>query len=659
MTGRLAGSKSSYLRKAADEPVEWYAWSEEAFERARKENKPVLLSIGAVWCHWCHVMAHESWQDKDVARIINEKFIPIKVDRDERPELDKIYQEAVNALTGRGGWPLTVFLTPDKEPFYGGTYFPDSPRHGLPSIKEILLAVSDAYEKNRKDVMNTVKEMMKIYAPGKLSRSELKAGYVSGAVEAMKDNYDMINGGFGGAPKFPFSEALLFLLQRYETDCDVDAWNMADHTLRKMASGGVYDQAGGGFHRYSTDSGWRVPHFEKMLYDNALLLKAYLVAYQKTRSDFYRHVSHEIVDFVFRDLVREPAGFASSIDADVHGEEGSYFVWTEDEIKGMLGNRADTFIEAFNVTKNGNFEGGKNILYMTGEIDRSKFENELTILLDTRYEREMPYVDTSIITGWTSLMSTSLLKAYEILDDYRCKDHAIKTVDFILNIMYKDGKLYRMYSDVPSVDAFIEDYSCLIEALIESFAAVQDYYYIDMAERLLADCDENFLDRENGGYFYVQKSDRSPMTQDKPVMDYSVPGPNAQMARNLIKLHYYTGEGKYREKAKELLEIFLDAAKPYPLGNATYFSALDYYANPPDQIIIAAENGEGMDFIHSVNSLICKRAVILYNDNTTRMLEEFEGKVPVGGKTTAYICRQGVCMKPVSSLDELKRIYRH
>jgi len=658
MANRLAGSTSSYLNKAVNEPIDWYPWGEEAFGRARKEDKPVLLSIGAVWCHWCHVMAHESWDDPEVARLINERFIAVKVDRDERPDLDKYYQDLVGALTGTGGWPLTVFLTPDREPFYGGTYFPDLPRHGMPSLTEILLAVSEAYKNNRGSVLRTAEQLKDVTRRAALPPGELSPSLLDAAMFTLKGSFDMANGGFGVAPKFPRSEALLFLLQYYESSGNRDAWLMADRTLRRMAAGGIYDQVGGGFHRYATDARWKVPQFEKMLTDNALLLRAYVEAYRLSGQAYYGQVARETIGFVFRRLVREPAGFASSIDADLHGEEGSYFTWTEAEITGILGDRANAFIKAYNVLRGGNFEvKGKNVLFIPGEVDKSAYAEEKKRLLDARNNRDLPFIDTAIHTGWTSLMVTALAAAYDALGDGRSLEYAARTADFMGKSMYRDGTLYRIYADRPSVDGFLDDYSCTVEALLGLYRSIQEPKYLELAIGMAEACDSKFYDREHGGYFYVQEKDRTPQAMDKPAIDFSVPGPNPQMALNLLKLHYYTGEEGYQDRARGVLEAFARDAAAYPMGCGTYFSALDYYLHRPLEAVVEADRAEGLPLVRLINGLTGK-AVVMLDTGEGGRLPAFEGKARVEGRPTVYFCVEGVCKAPMTDPAEVERFLR-
>jgi uncharacterized protein YyaL (SSP411 family) len=428
---------------------------------------------------------------------------------------------------------------------------------------------------------------------------------------------------------------------------------MADVTLRRMAAGGVYDQVGGGFHRYSTDAAWKVPHFEKMLNDNALLLRAYLEAYQRSGSTYFKQVAGEIVDFTFRRLSRK-AGFGSSIDADLHGEEGGYYTWTEEEIRSLLGDRAGPFMQAYHVEKAGNMDvPGKNVLYILGESDKSQFAAEKRMLLEARNMREFPYTDTSIHASWTALMATSLIEAYNVLGDVRCLDYAVRTLDFMMKDMYRDGTLYRIYTDRPSVDGFLDDYANTIEALLELFNASQDLKYLDDAVGLAAACDVKFHDKSGGGYFYVQEKDRTPMAQDKPCADSSGPGPNPQMALSLIKLFYYTGEERYMGRAKEVLETFAMAAEAYPIGNATYYRAVDYYLNSPLQAAILADAEDGLGLARLINSRVIKR-IVLMDNGKGRKLPIFEGKERMDDRPTVYFCREGTCTVPLNDPKKIE-----
>jgi uncharacterized protein YyaL (SSP411 family) len=563
---RLANSPSSYLQRAADEPIDWYPWSDEAFERARRENKPVLLSIGAVWCHWCHVMAHDTWHDPDTVKIINERFVAVKVDRDDRPGRPSL-PGGDTALPLR--WLAAHGLShPGQAAFYGSAV-PGKLNAACP-FTDVLNATTTCTETVAASAALSIFVQRYVY----LTPADSWTRYLPAVVSQMHDSFDPLYGGFGTSQKFPYSEALLFLLQRYESSGDKAAWGMVDFTLRQMANSGVYDHVGGGFHRYATDRAWRVPHFEKMLNDNALLLSIYLETFQMSGTSLFREIAEEIVTFVFRDLVREPAGFASSIDADVHGAEGAYYTWQEPELAELLGDgRVDYFMKAYNVTRGGNIGGANNVLYLSNEGDRQSFAEDREKLLAAREKREKPYVDMSIHTSWTALMITSFVRAYNVLGDRRCLDYARKSADFVISDMYRDGTLYRVYTDRPSVDGYLEDYACTIEALLELFNATQVVDYLGHAERLAGACDEKFFDRDHGGYFFVQAKDRNAMAQDKPITDFSVPGSNPQMAMNLIKLYYYTGNQAYLDSAQALVEGFFDMCRQYPLGHGTFFSA--------------------------------------------------------------------------------------
>ncbi|HUL62752.1 MAG TPA: thioredoxin domain-containing protein [Methanocella sp.] len=651
---RLANSPSSYLRRAADEPVDWYPWDDEAFDRARREDKPVLLSIGAVWCHWCHVMARETWKDPETATLINRDFVAIKVDRDDRPEIDRRYQEAVQALTGQGGWPLTVFLTPDRKPFYGGTYFPGRAKRGLPAFRDVLQAVHDLYRRDRGSVERAVNDLSQRYVYVSPRPTKIDPEYLETVVEQMHSRYDAANGGFGTAPKFPYSEALLFLLQYYEATGDKTAWDMADLTLRKMALGGIYDQLGGGFHRYAMDAAWRVPHFEKMLNDNALLLNAYLEAFQLSGSPLFRRVAEEIVAFVFRDLAREPAGFASSIDADVQGKEGGFYVWDEPELVGLLETeQAYYFMTAFNVTRGGNLGHGDNVLYLFNEQDRERYAGVLKKLREARDRREKPYVDRSIRTSWTALMVTAFVRAFNVLGDRRCLDYAAKTAGFIMARMCRGGTLYRVFADEPAVAGYLEDYACTIEALIELFNTTQNEIYLDQARQLVKACDEKFYDHEHGGYYLVQAKDRDETAPDKPVTDFSVPAGNPQMAMNLIKLFYYTGDERYLSQSQTLVEGFFELSKQYPLGHGTFFSALDYLVHRPEAIAVVAPEKEGRELVGLVNGKLIKRVTMLDYGQFRARPGIFEGKTAIDGKPTAYFCKDATCTVPLTDREDI------
>jgi uncharacterized protein len=651
---RLAGESSSYLKNAAGQPVDWYPWGGEAFEKAGREGKPVLLSIGAVWCHWCHVMAHESWEDPETARMVNEHFVPVKVDRDERPDLDKTYQEAVGMLTGQGGWPLTVFLTPDKKPFYGGTYFPGEARYGMPSFKEVLQAVSKIYMQDRSAVMKTAEQLKTLMAKSPAKKEAVDEGMPELVTGDIIAGFDTANGGFGKSMKFPYSEILLFLMQRYEDSRDDMIWHVVDKTLRSMAAGGFYDQVGGGFHRYAIDPAWKVPHFEKMLNDNALLLAVYLNAYRLSGAQYFRQVAGETIEFIFRRLAREPAGFVSSVDADLHGEEGAYFTWSEAEIRKVLGDKADAFIKAYRVEPGGNFEvQGKNVLYAPGEHDKSRFVVEKQTLLHARHQRELPFIDTAIHASWTALMAGSMAAAFDVLGDSRCLDSAKKSMDFMMDHMYRDGTLYRVYADRPSVDGFLDDYACTIEALIGLFRSSQEPRYLDLAVGLLGDCDAKFYDREHGGYFYVQEEDRTAMSMDKPLVDFSVPASNPQMALSLMKLFYYSGEQGYLDRAKELLEIFSGEASIHPMGCGTYFSALEFYLRRPLEAVVVADRDEGEGLIRLINGRV-EKAIVLLDDGHGKRRPAFEGKSKLDGKPTVYFCREGGCEAPMNDLKKIE-----
>jgi uncharacterized protein YyaL (SSP411 family) len=451
-------------------------------------------------------------------------------------------------------------------------------------------------------------------------------------------------------------------LRHYSSGGDRTAWDLVDFTLRHMAAGGIYDQVGGGFHRYSTDRSWRVPHFEKMLNDNAQLLNVYLEAYQLSGTHLFREIAEETIGFIFRDLVREPAGFASSIDAETHGTEGAYYSWEEPELAELLGDgRVDYFMKAYNVTRGGNIGSASNVLHLSNEDDRQRYAADRDKLLAAREKREKPYVDMSIHTSWTALMVTSLTRAYNVLGDRQCLDYAAKTARFVMDSMYGDGTLYRVYTDRPTIAGYLEDYSCLIEALLELYNTTQDRDFLGRAKDLLKSCDEKFYDPVHGGYFFVQAKDRDVLAQDRPVTDFSVPGSNPQMAMNLVKLYYYTGDETYIERAQTIVEGFFELCQQYPLGHGTFFAAMDYLINRPELVAIVAAGKEkdGRELVDLVNGKLIKKITMLDYGQFEVRPNVFEGRTMADGMPTAYFCRDSTCTVPLTDrqdiLEMLKR----
>ncbi|MDQ3929204.1 MAG: thioredoxin domain-containing protein, partial [Chloroflexota bacterium] len=561
MPNRLATETSPYLLQHKDNPVDWYPWGPEALERARAEDKPILLSIGYSACHWCHVMEHESFENPDIAALMNQHFVSIKVDREERPDLDSIYMEAVQAMTGHGGWPMTVFLTPEGAPFFGGTYFPPTPRHGMMSFPQVLLAVSRAYHEQREKVVQSAGEMrgfLQSSMADEPARIEPNPSILDDAARNMLTQMDRVNGGTHGAPKFPQPMNLEFMLKAYRRTGNTDLMTLAELTLQKMALGGLYDQVGGGFHRYSVDDVWLVPHFEKMLYDNAQLARVYLAAYQVTGNGFYRRIAEETLDYIMREMTSEEGGFYSTQDADSEGEEGKFYVWTPQEIVDVLGEEdGRVFNMLFDVTERGNFEG-HNILHLSrplqelaseANIDPEVLEDIVQRsrrkLYEAREERVHPGRDDKILVGWNGLMLRAFAEAASILsrDDYRTT--AIANAEFILSTMLEqlddiggEIRLYRTYKDGRAhIQAFAEDYAFYANGLVSLYEATFEPRWIEAARALVTTLLGHFWDEATGGFFSTSNFHESLVARPKEWYDNAIPSANAEAAEVLIRLY--------------------------------------------------------------------------------------------------------------------------
>ncbi|HYY57961.1 MAG TPA: thioredoxin domain-containing protein, partial [Pyrinomonadaceae bacterium] len=550
-TNRLSAETSPYLLQHAHNPVDWYPWGEEARERARAENKPILLSIGYSACHWCHVMEHESFENEEIARLMNDNFVNIKVDREERPDLDQIYMNAVQLMTGHGGWPMTVFLTPEGVPFYGGTYFPPEDRYNMPGFPRVLMGVAEAYRSRADEITQTavsiLSELRRMGA-ARESGAALSADLLDEAYRAVARTYDSRHGGFGRAPKFPPAMTLEFLLRTHARTGDAKALEMVEHTCRKMALGGMYDQLGGGFHRYSTDERWLVPHFEKMLYDNALLARLYLHVYQQTNDGFYRRIVEETLDYVAREMTDARGGFYSTQDADSEGHEGKFFVWTVEEIKKVLGEEDGAlFCSYYDVTPGGNFEG-QNILNVprpledvaeaagvTPERLQEALERGRRELFAVRERRVKPGRDEKILTAWNGLMLASFAEAAAILDRADYLDVAKKNAEFILANLRREGLLLRTYKDGQAkLNGYLEDYSFFADGLIALYESTGELRLLEEALAITTRMTEEFWDEKEGGFFYTGESHEELIVRSKDYFDNATPSGNSVAAEVLL-----------------------------------------------------------------------------------------------------------------------------
>ncbi len=675
-TNRLKNETSPYLLQHAHNPVDWYAWGPEALENAREQNKPILLSIGYSACHWCHVMERESFENEDIARLMNENFINIKVDREERPDLDQIYMNAVQMMTGHGGWPMTVFLTPEGVPFYGGTYFPPEDRHNMPGFPRVLLGVSETYRARPDDVTKTAVTML-----GELRRlgstqsagDTLSATLLETAERAIARSYDPRHGGFGSAPKFPAAMNLEFLLRRNHRAANPEILEMVENTCRKMAEGGLYDQLGGGFHRYSTDPKWLVPHFEKMLYDNALLSRLYLHVYQQTGDGVYRRIAEETLDYVVREMTDAGGGFYSTQDADSEGHEGKFFVWTAAEIENILGKEdARLFSSYFDVTPSGNFEG-KNILNVKATADdvakaagvtpdelHESLARSKAKLFAEREKRIKPDRDEKILTAWNGLMLASFAEAAAILDRSDYLAVAEKNAGFVLDKLRRDGLLLRTYKDGEAkLNAYLEDYAFFADGLIALYQASGELRWLQAAVEVTNTMIDEFWDAEEGGFFYTGKSHEELIVRSKDYFDNATPSGNSVAAEVLLGLAMLAGDETYQRKAVTLLRIISGYLQRFASAFGRALGALDFYLSTPKEIAIVGERNtaDTIALSREVWRRYLPNKVIAYgvgdDSAAAELIPLLRERTMVEGKATAYVCENYTCQQPVTTVEAL------
>ena len=675
-TNRLIHETSPYLLQHAHNPVDWYPWSEEAFEKAKKENKPVLLSIGYSACHWCHVMERESFENEKIAALMNELFVNIKVDREERPDLDEIYMNAVQMLTGRGGWPMTMFLTPEGKPFYGGTYFPPEDRQGMPGFPRILQGVAQAYRERPADVEKSVAQILETLhhmAESQPSENDFAPGIIAESCEKIARAYDSENGGLGQAPKFPNPGVYELFLRYYSESGDERYLTMVAQTLSKMAQGGIYDHVGGGFHRYSVDAKWLVPHFEKMLYDNAQLLRIYSQAYVITGEPLYKTVVEESAGYLLREMHQPEGGFYSTQDADSEGEEGKFFVWTLAEIDALLGAEdGEVFARMYDVTEEGNFEE-KNILHPILTVDQaSKFfrkeKSEIEALIartkeklfTAREKRIKPFRDEKIIAAWNGLLLSGLAEAIKITGASSCLEASRRTVEFIFGRMFRDGYLLHVYKDGQAkLRGYLDDYAFVALGLLDLYEVLFDRSLIDRAMELADIMLREFWDERGGGLFYTGKSHEPLISRAKPVFDASIPSGNAIAAQLLLRLYHLVGAEDYHTRAETILRSYYDAMVSQPFGFAHMLCALDQYLHPAKEIVIVGERSDARttDLIKEIHSLyLPNKAVQVFapGESLEKVSPLMVGKQQIDGRPTAYVCQNFTCSAPVTSWAELK-----
>ena len=694
---RLVFEKSPYLLQHAVNPVDWYPWGEDAFEKARAEDKPIFLSVGYSTCHWCHVMERESFSDPDVAELLNKYFIPIKVDREERPDVDQIYMTVTQMMTGGGGWPNTIILTPDRKPFYAGTYFPKESRFGRPGMMELLPGMHEAWVQRRPEVLSVADRVVAALrqnqggavsgvtaagAPTLLGTETLQLAYTS-----LASRYDADRGGFGTAPKFPSPHNLLFLLRHWRQSGDEKALLMVEKTLREMRQGGIFDAVGFGFHRYATDAEWLVPHFEKMLYDQAMLAMAYSEAYQATQQEFFAESAREIFTYVLRDMVSPEGGFYSAEDADSDGEEGKFYLLTTKEVLEALGPEdGELFIKVYNLASDGNFvdqaaggKTGENIPHLgrpwsriaadvsvDEESLRPRMEAARKKLFQIREKRIHPQKDDKILTDWNGLMIAALAKGARSLHEPKYSDAAAKAADFALaKLRAPDGRLFKRYRQGEAgLPAHLEDYAFLVWGLTELYEATFEVKYLEEALRLNRTMIDQFWDKNDGGFYFTAESSEALLVRSKELYDGAIPSGNSVAAANLVRLGRMTASPPLEEQAARLFESFSAEVSRAPQAYTFLLCALSFAVGPSFEITIAGDrNGEDTNqMIDSLYRLYVPNKVVVLrpagekNPPIVQLAEYTAGQTMLGNRTTAYVCRNYVCNAPTTDPLEMVRV---
>jgi uncharacterized protein len=685
---RLINEKSPYLLQHAYNPVDWYPWGEEAFEKARKENKPVFLSIGYSTCHWCHVMAHESFEDEEVAKLMNEAFISIKVDREERPDIDNIYMTVCQIILGRGGWPLNIIMTPGKKPFFAGTYIPKKSRFNQTGMLELVPRIEEIWKQQHEDVLDSAEKItstiqnMIVESAGEGLGEEI----IEEAYNEMLHSFDTEYGGFEGAPKFPTPHKISFLLRYWRRSGNPEALDMVEHTLDNMRRGGIYDQLGSGFHRYSTDSMWVLPHFEKMLYDQALTAVAYTEAYQVTGKDLYKETAEGILEYVLRDLTSPEGGFYCGEDADVEGEEGKYYLWTIEEVRSVLGPEdSELIIKMFNVKEGGNFEEeirgrktGTNLFYMVRspvslaaelKISVEEVENRVKRarekLLAARYERKRPSLDDKVLTDWNGLMIAAFAKGFQVFGEQKYLKAAEKAADFILKTLYSpDSRLLHRYREgAAGISGTSDDYAFLTHGLLELYEAGFELRYLKAAVSLNSELLEHFWDPANGGFYFTANDSESLIFRKKELTDSAIPSGNSVEMLNLLRLSRIIADPELEETADRLERAFSKLIRKVPSGYTQFLSALDFRLGPSYEVIISGKPG-APDTGHMLEELwnyFVPNKVLIFRPEgekpeITDLAKYTEEQLPIEGKATAYVCQDYECQLPTTETSEMLKM---
>ena len=641
MSNHLKNATSPYLLQHAENPVNWYPWCEEAFNKAKSKDKPIFLSIGYSTCHWCHVMAHESFENEKTAEILNKHFISIKVDREERPDIDSVYMSVCQAFTGSGGWPMSIFMTWDKKPFFVGTYFPPKSHYGMPGFPDLLNAIASQWNDNRRELLQSAEQVIAhLKHTGSSNKKVNDENLIAQAMQIFSDSFDKINGGFSSAPKFPTPHNLLFLMLYAKQNQNSDALKMAEKTLLQMRKGGIFDHIGYGFSRYSTDKYFLAPHFEKMLYDNALLIAAYSTAYSMTKNKIYLDTAEKTAEYILREMTSADGGFYSAQDADSEGVEGKYYTFALDEIIEVLGEeKGRRFAATFDITENGNFERVNIPNLLKSDDLTSDFSDELKGLYDYRKNRTKLHLDDKILLSWNSMMIAALSMLYRVSHNEKYLNAAVNAQKFIEKNLCNGMQLYTSwrngtYSDI----AFLDDYAFYVTALIELYNSTFDKAYLEKAERFCDEAVRRFADDLKGGFYLSESENMELFLNPKEVYDGAIPSGNSVMAYNFVRLYQFTENEKYRELAEKQLEFLSSQASNYPAGHCMFLLAKLLYENPPEHITVALKNDSDLEEV---------RRSIPFLANISVVKESKEYPL-LNNETTYYVCKDHVCLSPTN-----------
>ena len=686
-TNRLINEKSPYLLQHAHNPVDWHPWSDEAFKKAAELNRPIFLSIGYSTCHWCHVMERESFEDNEVAELLNNEMIAIKVDREERPDLDNVYMAVCQMLTKSGGWPLTIIMTPDRIPFFAGTYIPKNTRFGRIGLIELIPRIKDVWENRKSEVLESARRIHEALKSidGLVPGKKMDESILDKAFYELESRYDEELGGFGNAPKFPSPHNFLFLLRYWKRTGNKKAVEMVEKTLSNMRQGGMYDHIGYGFHRYSTDREWLLPHFEKMLYDQAMLALAYIETYLATGKKKYASTAKEIFTYVLRDMTSPGGGFYSAEDADSEGVEGKFYVWKEEELREILGNNTGFFMRVYNIKKEGNFRDestgsatGENILHLPKSLEEnaselgltiSEFEEKLSsakdLLFEVREKRVHPYKDDKILTDWNGLMIAALSLGSKVFEDKKYAEAAKKAADFILDKMRssKSGLLHRYRENEAAIEGNADDYAFLIWGLIELYEATFEVKYLKHALELNNYFIERFYDDKRGGFFFTPDDGEALLVRKREVYDGAVPSGNSAAALNIIRLSRITGRLDLEKRAEETGRAFSEAVKQMPSAHTFMMCAMEFIAGPSCEVVITGKDGnrDTIEMINSLNKKYYPNKVTVFrpvdkNSEIDLLAGYLKDYKCIDSKATAYVCCNNSCAAPVVNPDEMTNL---